>query len=106
MKDFVHLNTVIQLAKFWACMRAVEFAISDKEEYKWIGYEKAYSDVEHKSDKKKKMTYDSTYEKEKNNDSPTTLSNTKITNDNSGKSDEIVGSRNPFLLGWLNLCSL
>lgn len=104
MKDFIHFNTVIQLSKFWACIRSIEFAIADSDEYKWIGYERAYADVG-----------DNHKETDRNNDDDEGQKQKKKTQANERENvsgHKIDGvktlrdTRHPVLLGWLNLCSL
>lgn len=103
VRDFVHLNTVIQLSKFWACIRSIEFAICDKDEYKWIGYEKAYE----KSDgsKEKQMTHVNGKRNGGHTEQAQPGSKTK-SKSSLGDLQDRTGGRNPLLLGWLNLCSL
>lgn len=92
-------------------MRSVEFAVSDVKEYKWIGYEKAYSsqDISDTTDDGKPsnretgMTHSSENIPDKReNGKPETSEEISDQYVN----EKLTDSRNPILLGWLNLCSL
>lgn len=111
LRDFVHLNTVIQLSKFWACMRSIEFAVADRQEYEWIGYEKAYLDNHRgKNDKPsnrgKEMTH--SFESDVDKSKADKLRGIKTSEDEGAitSNPASMEKRNPILLGWLNLCSL
>lgn len=104
VKDFVHFNTVIQLSKFWACIRSIEFAIADSREYEWIGYERAYAeggDISKETDRKDDDDDGQKQKKKTQANGRENVSDLKIDG-----VDTLKDTRHPVLLGWLNLCSL
>jgi hypothetical protein len=115
MKDFVHLNTVIQLSKFWACMRSVEFAFSDPSDYKWIGYKQVYKDSKDPTDRGKDDAIHVNGYKMPGSpiSNEASIENKQSVNAHDGRGSPVAnpshrtpGTFHPILLGWLNLCSL